>query len=147
LRKIKKHVIIKGEFVMKSKKILSILLSVVMCFGVLGTAFSASAASVSVHLLTNQKSNKSANVYGTYKYYWGSNNRNSADVVEFIPKYKSGAIWYSEGAYEMSPGESLDEAHARRTAHKFNDERYWHLKLKTKNDGTGCDAWGYIKNA
>lgn len=132
---------------MKSKKMLSILLSVVMCFCALGTAFSASAASVNVHLLTNQGSNISANVYGTHKYYWGSNNRNSADTVEFIPKYKSGAIWYSDGEYEMNPGDSLNENQARRTAHKFNDERYWHLKLKTKNGGTGCDAWGYIKNA
>ncbi len=132
---------------MKNKKMLSILLSVVMCFGVLGTAFSASAASVSVHLLTNQKSNSSATVYGTYKYYWGSNNINSADVVEFNPKYKKGLVWYSDGVYEMSPGESLDEEHARRTANKFNDEHYWYLKLSTKHGGTGCDAWGYIKNA
>lgn len=38
---------------MSKKKLVSILLSAVLCFGMLGSTFSASAASVSVHLTKN----------------------------------------------------------------------------------------------
>lgn len=132
---------------MKKTKVLSILLSVIMAFGVFGTAFSASAAYVSVHLLTNQNTNSSSNVYGTHKYYWGNNNANSDDNVEFVTRYKKGGVWYTDDKYVMIPGDSLNESQARRTANRFTDERYWFLKLNKASSGTGCDAWGYIKNA
>lgn len=42
---------------MSKKKLVSILLSAVLCFGMLGSTFSASAASVSVHLTKTQAVN------------------------------------------------------------------------------------------
>lgn len=132
---------------MKKTKVLSILLSVIMAFGVFGTAFSASAAYVSVHLTTSQNSNSSSNVYGTHKYYWGNNNINSNDNVEFITRYKYLGVWHTDETYVISPGDGLIESQARRTANRFTDERYWFLKLNKASSGTGCDAWGYIKNA
>lgn len=52
---------------MSKKKLVSILLSAVLCFGMLGSTFSASAAHVTVHLTKTQAVNSSSNVYGTFK--------------------------------------------------------------------------------
>lgn len=133
---------------MKKTKLISILLSIIMAFGMFGTAFSVSAAYVSVHLTTSQHSNSSANVYGTHKYYWGNNNSSGSDKnVEFITRYKYLGVWYTDDVFVMLPGEGLNQSQERRTAHKFSDERYWFLKLEKQSSGTGCDAWGYIRNA
>ena len=99
---------------MSKKKLVSILLSAVLCFGMLGSTFSASAASVSVHLTKNQAVNSSSKVYGTFKYFWGTNSKSSQHSVHYIARYKTD----------------------------------WFLKLNPEgNNTTGCDAWGYMKNA
>lgn len=129
------------------KRLAAILLSTVMCFGVLGSTFTASAASVSVHLTKTQATNSSANVYGTHKYYWGSNNSSSEHSVYFISRYKSGGIWHTGNKYLMGAGKSINESNAIMTP-KFDTERDWFLKLNPEgSNNKGCDAWGYIKNA
>lgn len=133
---------------MKNTKLVSIILSVIMCFGILGGAFSASADEnyVSVHLTKNQSSASSDNVYGTYKYYWGSNSTSSSRVVLFTTRYKSGGVWKTDENYRMFVGESIPSSQERRTQ-KFDTERYWFLRLNPEGSGTkGCEAWGYMRN-
>ena len=74
---------------MSKKKLVSILLSAVLCFGMLGGTFVASAESVSVHLTKTQAVNSSSNVYGTFKYYWGKNSKSSKHSVYYIARYKN----------------------------------------------------------
>ncbi len=132
---------------MKKSKALSILLSVFMCFSIMSCVFSASAASVSVHLVKTQSVNSSANVYGTHKYFWGSNSKSSEHSVYFISRYKSGGIWHTGNSYLMAPGKSESEKNAIMTP-KFETERDWFLKLNPEGaNQKGCDAWGYMKNA
>lgn len=132
---------------MKKARILSVLLSAIMCFGIIGGTFSASAASVSVHLTKTQATNSSSNVYGTFKYYWGKNSSSSQHSVYFISRYKSGAIWLTGNKYLMRPGESKSEEKAIVTP-KFETKRDWFLKLNPEGaNNKGCDAWGYMKNA
>ena len=69
---------------MSKKKLVSILLSAALCFGMLGGTFVASAESVSVHLTKTQAVNSSSNVYGTFKYYWGTNSKSSQHSVYYI---------------------------------------------------------------
>ena len=64
---------------MSKKKLVSILLSAVL--GMLGGTFVASAESVSVHLTKTQAVNSSSNVYGTFKYFWGTNSKSSQHSV------------------------------------------------------------------
>lgn len=68
---------------MSKKKLVSILLSAVLCFGMLGSTFSASAAHVTVHLTKTQAVNSSSNVHGSFKYYWGktANPQNTACTI------------------------------------------------------------------
>lgn len=80
---------------MSKKKLVSILLSAVLCFGMLGGTFVASAESVSVHLTKTQAVNSSSNVYGTFKYYWGTNSKSSQHSVYYIARYKNGAFWHT----------------------------------------------------
>jgi len=132
----------------KNTKFMSIILSLIMCFGILGGAFSASANDncVTVHLTRDQSSAASDNVYGTYKYYWGNNSSTSSRIVLFTTRYKSGGVWKTDENYRMFVGESISESQARRT-NKFDTERYWFLRLNPEGTGTkGCDAWGYMKN-
>lgn len=129
------------------KKVLSILISSIMCFGILGGTFSASAASVSVHLTKNQASNSSSNVYGSYKYYWGNNKKESKHSVYLIAKYKSGGIWFEDSFILMQSGYSLSETNAKKTR-TLSKETDWFVKLNPEGAlNKDCDAWGYIKNA
>ncbi len=79
---------------MSKKKLVSILLSAVLCFGMLGSTFSASAAYVSVHLTKNQAVNSSSNVYGTFKYFW-EQTASPRNTVYYIARYKNGVFWYT----------------------------------------------------
>lgn len=88
---------------MSKKKLVSILLSAVLCFGMLGSTFSASAAHVTVHLTKTQAVNSSSNVYGTFKYFWGTNSKSSQHSVHYIARYKNGFIWYTGGQYLIAP--------------------------------------------
>lgn len=129
------------------KKVLSILLSAIMCFGILGGTVSASAASVSVHLTESQASNSSSNVNGKYKYYWGNNSKSSKHSVYLIAKYKSGGIWFEDSSVLMQAGYTLKEEKAKktRTLDKATD---WFVKLNPEGAlNKECNAWGYIKNA
>lgn len=94
---------------MSKKKLVSILLSAVLCFGMLGSTFSASAAYVSVHLTKNQAVNSSSNVYGTFKYFWGTNSKSSQHSVYYIARYKNGVFWYTGGQYLIAPGHGRNE--------------------------------------
>lgn len=94
---------------MSKKKLVSILLSAVLCFGMLGGTFVASAESVSVHLTKTQAVNSSSNVYGTFKYYWGTNSKSSQHSVYYIARYKNGAFWHTGGKYLIAPGHGRDE--------------------------------------
>lgn len=82
---------------MSKKKLVSILLSAVLCFGMLGGTFVASAESVSVHLTKTQAVNSSSNVYGTFKYYWGktANPQNTACTISLATKTK---VFGTQGA-------------------------------------------------
>lgn len=123
-----------------------------MRFRVLGGTFSAIAGTngykyVSVHLTKTQSTNSSANVYGTYKYYWGNNSSSSEHSVYYISRYKKGGVWYTGNKYLLAPGKSISENDAIMTP-KFDDERDWFLKLNPEGaNNKGCDAWGYIRNA
>lgn len=132
---------------MSKKKLVSILLSAVLCFGMLGSTFSASAAHVTVHLTKNQAVNSSSNVYGTFKYYWGKNSKSSKYSVYYIARYKHNGVWYTGGSTLLAAGREIDEAHAIKTE-RLDYETDWFLKLNPKGAGTkDCDAWGYMKNA
>ena len=113
---------------MSKKKLVSILLSAVLCFGMLGSTFSASAAHVTVHLTKTQAVNSSSNVY-------------------YIARYKNGAFWHTGGKYLIAPGHGRDEKNAYMTK-KLDYKTDWFLKLNPEGKNTkGCDAWGYMKNA
>lgn len=73
---------------MSKKKLVSILLSAVLCFGMLGGTFVASAESVSVHLTKTQAVNSSSNVYGTFKYYWEQTASPRNTVCTILPATK-----------------------------------------------------------
>ena len=73
---------------MSKKKLVSILLSAVLCFGMLGGTFVASAESVSVHLTKTQAVNSSSNVYGTFKYFWGTASPRNT-VCTILPAIKT----------------------------------------------------------
>ena len=100
---------------MSKKKLVSILLSAVLCFGMLGGTFVASAESVSVHLTKTQAVNSSSNVYGTFKYYWGTNSKSSQHSVYYIARYKNGVFWYTGGQYLIAPGHGRNEKNAYMT--------------------------------
>lgn len=113
----------------------------------LGSTFSASAAHVTVHLTKTQAVNSSSNVYGTFKYFWGTNSKSSQHSVHYIARYKNGFIWYTGGQYLIAPGHGRNEKNAYMTK-KLDYETDWFLKLNPEgNNTTGCDAWGYMKNA
>lgn len=132
---------------MSKKKLVSILLSAVLCFGMLGSTFSASAAYVSVHLTKNQAVNSSSNVYGAFKYFWGTNSKSSQHSVYYIARYKNGVFWYTGGQYLIAPGHGRNEKNAYMTK-KLDYKTDWFLKLNPEGSNTtGCDAWGYMKNA
>lgn len=135
---------------MKNTKLVSIILSVIMCFGILGGAFSASAADdyVKVHLYSNQGSASSANVYGSYKCYWGSNSASSKHSVYFIARYKYRGTWHTDSNKTslVQPGKEITRSNEVETTH-FSDERYWFLRLNPEGaNKTGCDAEGYMRN-
>lgn len=132
---------------MTKKKLVSILISAVLCFGMLGSTFSASAAYVSVHLTKNQAVNSSANVRGKYKYFWGNNSKSSEQGVYFIARYKLGNIWLTDQRVKLSPGQSVEQGNAYKTR-STKSETDWFLKLNPEGNNTkGCDAWGYMRNA
>ncbi len=108
---------------MSKKKLVSILLSAVLCFGMLGGTFVASAESVSVHLTKTQAVNSSSNVYGTFKYYWGTNSKSSQHSVYYIARYKNGAFWHTGGKYLIAPGHGRDEKNAYMTK-KLEDKTH-----------------------
>ena len=113
----------------------------------LGGTFVASAESVSVHLTKTQAVNSSSNVYGTFKYYWGTNSKSSQHSVYYIARYKNGAFWHTGGKYLIAPGHGRDEKNAYMTK-KLDYKTDWFLKLNPEGKNTkGCDAWGYMRNA
>ena len=131
---------------MSKKKLVSILLSAVLCFGMLGSTFSASAAHVSVHLTKDQTVNSSSNVHGTFKYFWGNNSKSSLHRVYYIARYKKGAIWLTNISWPLKQGESISENTPLATS-KFDKATDWFLKLNPEGSrATGCEAWGYMRN-
>ena len=131
---------------MSKKKLVSILLSAVLCFGMLGSTFSASAAHVSVHLTKDQAVDSSSNVHGTFKYFWGNNSKSSLYSVYYIARYKKGAIWLTDISWPLKPGESISEDKPLATS-KFNKATDWFLKLNPEGGNKkGCEAWGYMRN-
>ena len=132
---------------MSKKKLVSILLSAVLCFGMLGGTFVASAESVSVHLSKTQAVISSSNVYGTFKYYWGKNSKSSKHSVYYIARYKNKGIWHTGGSDLLAAGEERSEKDPFVTE-KLDYKTDWFLKLNPKGAGTkDCDAWGYMRNA
>lgn len=132
---------------MSKKKLVSILLSAVLCFGMLGSTFSASAAHVTVHLTKTQAVNSSSNVHGSFKYYWGKNSKSSKYSVYYIARYKNKGIWHTGGSDLLAAGEERSEKDPFVTE-KLDYETDWFLKLNPQGAGTkDCDAWGYMKNA
>lgn len=131
---------------MSKKKLVSILLSAVLCFGMLGSTFSASAAHVTVHLTKDQTVNSSANVHGRYKYFWGENSKSSAYGVYFIVRYKSSGVWITDQRVKLSPGQIVEKGNAFKTRTTKN-ETDWFLKLNPEGgNAKGCEAWGYMRN-
>lgn len=68
-------------------------------------------------------------------------------LLMFSSVFTANAAVKPDDTYVISPGDGLNESQARRTANRFTDERYWFLKLNKASSGTGCDAWGYIRNS
>lgn len=131
---------------MSKKKLVSILLSAVLCFGMLGGTFVASAESVSVHLTKDQAVNSSSNVHGTFKYFWGNNSKSSLCRVYYIARYKKAGSWRTDISWPLKPGESISEEHPLTTS-KFDKPTDWFLKLNPEGAGKkGCEAWGYMRN-
>lgn len=133
---------------MKKTKVLSILLSLIMAFGVFGTAFSASADYVTVNLYEDQYSAHSTEIFGTYKCYWGKNEGWSEHSVYFIPKYKSGAIFVTDSgrSYLMIAGKSLSQSQEIQTTH-FSSNKEWRLYLNPEEGHVkNCRAVGYFRN-
>jgi hypothetical protein len=132
---------------MSKKKLVSILLSAVLCFGMLGSTFSASAAHVTVHLTKTQAVNSSSNVHGSFKYYWGKNSKSSKYSVYYIARYKHNGVWHTGGSDLLAAGEERSEKDPFVTK-KLDYKTDWFLKLNPEGKNTkGCDAWGYMKNA
>lgn len=123
------------------KKIIAATLALMMVLGISTTAYAVVSTG---HLEKDQTEAYTSDVFGTHKYYSGSNSFDSDGKVYYIVRYKSGAVWYVDDKILLARGEPVPETRTR----KFETKKYWHVKLNPKGaSATGCEAWAFIWNA
>lgn len=105
------------------------------------SCFSLSASAATVYLKTGQTTASSSEVFGTHKFFYGDNSKDSAYSVYFLAKYKMGGVWYTDKSFLLGKGGSLDVTYTT----VLSKERSWKLKLNPEGAGKyGCIATGYI---